>query len=42
MTHPSQFFSPLRYLAPAQYEALVREADGMYRQMWKDMPWSDK
>jgi tripartite-type tricarboxylate transporter receptor subunit TctC len=38
----AQFFSPMRYLAPAQYEALIREADGVYRAMWKEMPWSDK
>jgi tripartite-type tricarboxylate transporter receptor subunit TctC len=38
----AQFFSPMRYLAPAQYEALVREADGVYRAMWKEMPWADK
>jgi tripartite-type tricarboxylate transporter receptor subunit TctC len=38
----AQFFAPLRYLAPAQYEALVREADDVYRAMWKEMPWSDK
>ncbi len=38
----AQFFSPLRYLAPAQYESLVREADVVYRAMWKEMPWSDK
>jgi len=37
-----KFFAPLRYLAPKEYEALVREADGVYRQMWKEMPWSDK
>src|SRR5947208_3679317 len=37
-----KFFAPLRYLAPAQYEALVREADVMYRAMWRDMPWADK
>jgi tripartite-type tricarboxylate transporter receptor subunit TctC len=36
------FFAPLRYLAPAEYEALVREADVMYRAMWKEMPWADK
>jgi len=36
------FFAPLRYLGPAEYEALVREADVMYRAMWKEMPWSDK
>jgi tripartite-type tricarboxylate transporter receptor subunit TctC len=34
----AQFFAPLRYLAPAEYEALVREADRMYRAMWKEMP----
>jgi tripartite-type tricarboxylate transporter receptor subunit TctC len=38
----AQFFSPLRYLAPAEYEALVRDADATYRTMWKEMPWSDK
>jgi len=38
----AQFFSPLRYLPPAQYEALVREADAAYRAMWKEMPWADK
>ncbi|HXM84071.1 MAG TPA: tripartite tricarboxylate transporter substrate binding protein [Burkholderiales bacterium] len=38
----AQFFSPLRYLPPAQYEALVREADAVYRAMWKEMPWADK
>jgi tripartite-type tricarboxylate transporter receptor subunit TctC len=37
-----QFFSPLRYLAPAQYETLVREADATYRALWKEMPWADK
>src|SRR3954470_20670843 len=38
----TQFFAPLRYLAPAEYESLVREADSMYREMWKVMPWADK
>ena len=38
----AQFFAPLRYLAPGEYEALVREADVMYRAMWKEMPWADK
>ena len=37
-----QFFSPLRYLAPAQYEALVRDADVNYRALWKELPWADK
>ena len=38
----AKFFAPLRYLAPAEYEALVRDADAMYRVMWKEMPWADK
>jgi tripartite-type tricarboxylate transporter receptor subunit TctC len=38
----AKFFAPMRYLAPAEYEALVREADGMYRAMWREMPWADK
>ncbi len=38
----TKFFAPLRYLAPAEYEALVRDADVMYRVMWKEMPWADK
>jgi tripartite-type tricarboxylate transporter receptor subunit TctC len=37
-----QFFAPLRYLAPAQYEGLVRDADVTYKALWKEMPWSDK
>ena len=38
----AKFFAPMRYLAPAEYEALVRDADVMYRAMWKEMPWADK
>lgn len=38
----AKFFAPMRYLAPTQYEALVRDADVMYRAMWREMPWADK
>src|SRR6202171_2385161 len=38
----AQFFSPLRYLPPAQYETLVREADQQFRQLWKELPWGEK
>jgi tripartite-type tricarboxylate transporter receptor subunit TctC len=38
----TQFFAPMRYLAPAQYEALVRDADVQFRQLWKEMPWAEK
>jgi tripartite-type tricarboxylate transporter receptor subunit TctC len=37
-----QYFSPLRYLPPVQYETLVREADTTYRALWKELPWADK
>jgi hypothetical protein len=38
----AKFFAPMRYLAPAQYQAIVRDADVMYRAMWQEMPWADK
>jgi tripartite-type tricarboxylate transporter receptor subunit TctC len=38
----ARFFAPLRYLTPERYETLVRDADVMYRAMWRDMPWADK
>jgi len=38
----AKFFAPLRYLTPERYETLVRDADVMYRAMWRDMPWADK
>jgi len=38
----AKFVAPMRYLAPAEYEAIVRDADGMYRAMWREMPWADK
>jgi tripartite-type tricarboxylate transporter receptor subunit TctC len=37
-----KYFAPVRYLTPAQFEATMREAESGFRQMWKDMPWSDK
>ena len=37
-----QYYAPLRYLAPAQYEAALRDEDVKYRQLWKESPWSDK
>lgn len=37
-----QYYAPLRYLSPAQYEASLRAEDAKYRQLWKEAPWSDK
>ena len=38
----ASYFAPMRYLPPAQYAAELQGADVQFRQMWKDMPWSDK
>lgn len=37
-----QYYAPLRYLSPAQFEATLREDDAQIRQLWKETPWSDK
>ena len=37
-----QYYAPLRYLSPAQYEASLRAEDVKFRQLWKEAPWSDK
>jgi tripartite-type tricarboxylate transporter receptor subunit TctC len=35
-------FAPLRYLGPVAYEAELRAGDGQFRQLWKELPWTDK
>ena len=37
-----QYFAPLRYLPPAEFDAYLRKADGEFRQLWKEMPWGEK
>jgi tripartite-type tricarboxylate transporter receptor subunit TctC len=37
-----KFYAPLRFLAPAQFEQIVRDAEAQFRKMWTEMPWSDK
>ena len=37
-----QYYAPLRYLSPAQFEATLREDDAQIRQLWKETPWADK
>jgi tripartite-type tricarboxylate transporter receptor subunit TctC len=36
------YFAPLRYLAPAAYNAELKEAEAGFAQLWKELPWSDK
>ncbi|MEO7402895.1 MAG: tripartite tricarboxylate transporter substrate binding protein [Burkholderiales bacterium] len=35
-------FAPVRYLAPAAYEAELRAGDTQFRALWKELPWTDK
>ena len=35
-------FAPIRYLAPAAYEAELRSDDVRFRALWKELPWTDK
>lgn len=37
-----QYYAPLRYLSPAQFEATLREDDAQIKQLWKETPWADK
>lgn len=38
----ARLFAPIRFLPPAQFEALLRDADTAFRELWKIMPWADK
>jgi putative tricarboxylic transport membrane protein len=38
----TQVFAPLRFLAPAEFERVNREAEATFRQLWKELPWVDK
>lgn len=35
-------FAPLRYLAPAPYEAELKASEATFKQLWQAMPWGDK
>lgn len=35
-------FAPLRYLAPREYAADLREEDAQFHQLWKATPWQEK
>ena len=37
-----KFFAPLRFLSPAEFEREIRQAEVGFRQLWKELPWSDK
>ena len=35
-------FAPLRYLSPAEFDREIKQAEGGFRQLWKELPWGDK
>ena len=35
------YFAPLRYMPPAKYEAELKDAEAGFKQLWKEMPWSE-
>lgn len=37
-----QYYAPLRYLGPADFEREYRKIDADFRAMWKEIPWSEK
>jgi tripartite-type tricarboxylate transporter receptor subunit TctC len=37
-----QYYAPLRYLAPREFDAALKESDAQLRQLWKESPWTDK
>ena len=37
-----QYYAPLRYLSPTQFDAELRDVDGKLRQIWKDSPWVER
>ena len=38
----TKVFAPLRFLTPAQFEAENRDAEAVFRQLWKELPWAEK
>lgn len=38
----SNYFAPLRYLAPSAYAAELRDDEAEFQQLWQVMPWTDK
>ncbi len=37
-----KFFAPLRFLSPAEFERVIKEAEVDFKQLWKEIPWGDK
>ncbi len=35
-------FAPVRFMGPGAYDAELRAGDTQFRQLWKELPWTDK
>jgi tripartite-type tricarboxylate transporter receptor subunit TctC len=38
----TKFFAPIRYLAPQEFAAVIREGEIQFKQLWKELPWGEK
>ena len=37
-----QYYAPLRYLGPADFEKVFKQTDEDFRKLWKEIPWGEK
>lgn len=37
----TKFFAPLRFLNPSQFEAVIRDSEQQFRQLWQELPWGE-
>jgi tripartite-type tricarboxylate transporter receptor subunit TctC len=38
----TKVFAPLRFLTPSEFERENRDAEAVFRAMWKELPWAEK
>jgi len=37
-----QYYAPLRYLGPAEFEKVFKQTEEDFRKLWQELPWSDQ
>ena len=37
-----KFYAPLRFLSPAEFDRVIKEAEVGFKQLWKELPWGEK
>jgi tripartite-type tricarboxylate transporter receptor subunit TctC len=38
----TKFYAPLRFLPPAEFDRVIKDAEVGFKQLWKELPWGDK